>query len=1251
MNDLLALTLNMPSTSQLTANTVFPSRRPLRQWKRLCLWLPALLILPHLALTSRANPFDTLRLYWQTNLINNGGSLSSIESNASSDWNSMDTNASRTYLWSDLPFGSDSANIVSTFQRLEAMALAWAAPNSTLQGNTNLASAVASGLDWMNENVYTTTATEYDNWFHWEDSGPQALNNTEVLLYPALTGTQITNYCAAVDHFGPVEYPTNGATFGWMTGANTADKVLVIGIRAILGQSTNLLTSAQSNLSPVFLYVTGGDGFYTDGSFVFHSNGNGVSGIAYNGHYGLVLLGDIPTIVDLFNSSQWQITDPNLTNVYNWAVNSFEPFVYGGAMMDMVRGRIVSWSYETESEDGSSTVSAIRQIAQFAPSAVATALNNWANSPQAPVGQYNFPSMDRMLALRSGFGFGISMYSSLIANYESINNGNLQGWHQGDGMTYLYIGNTENQFDSDFWPTVDPYHLPGTTAETNVLTDSANEAKTSDQNWVGGAQVAKTYGVAGMSLHAVNTALYAKKSWFMFDNEIVCLGAGITCGDTGGVHTTAENRRLGNPITSSFTLNGTAMTPTVGWSSNLPSATPSWCALSGTGGYYFPAGNSNLQATFVANTGSWSQINSGDDSTVDTDNYLKLWFNHGLQPTNASYAYVILPNMTAGSVSNYALNPDIVILTNTAGIQAVKKPALGVVAANFWTNGNNSADLISVNSKASVITSETSSNLSVGISDPTQTNTSSITVTLNQPAASVASVDSGVTVLQLSPQIILSVNVNGSHGKSFQASFQLSSLAPGAAIIVPATNNIYLNSTNQTLLLSATASNPVPTNAMTTIWSQTGGPGAVTFGNSNALTTTANFSANGAYGIAFTANNGETNSVSLTVVVNSFIGEMVTNGLLGWWKMDETGGTIAYDSSGNGRNATVSGGTFTTGYLSNALYLAGGTNNASFTSVDAAQTTVTAWVYADGNGGSSYPRILVTPGCYLTFRFDGSVNNNALDFATTTTADGTTVNGEWLAPPNSIGTGQWYHVAVSYDKSSVTNVSALYVNGVKLSLTTLTSPAVAPPSYAGTTCIGNRLALDRGWDGLIDDLRIYNRLLSDAEVQSLAMVAAPNLAPTVSAGVNQTVIWPATINLNGAVTDEGNPPGPTTVTWSEVSGPGMIAFANSNILATTASFSAAGNYQLQLAANDGQVTTVGSMLVAAITQPNLSFQLLPGALQLSWPPSYTNWQLQYQTNLSATGWQNLPGAITNPFVAPINPAAGSIFYRLLLLTN
>jgi hyaluronate lyase len=711
----------------------------------------------------QADQYDTLRTYWQNYLIAGAGSASSVAATANSYWSSMNTSSGRTYLWSYLPLGSASANITSTYQQLEQMALAWAMPGTSLYENPSLASAINGGLDFMCTNIYTATASEYGNWYDWEIGSPQALNNTAALMYSSLTGMEITNYVNAENRYAP---GSSAATYGWMTGANTSDKVLVAVICGILVKNGGQISLGQTNLNPVFLYVTSGDGFYTDGSFVFHTV------IAYNGHYGLVLLGDIPKIVNLLQGSAWQITDPNLTNVYNWVSSSFEPLIYDGAMMDMVRGRVASWSYETESEDGSGTFSAVQQIAQFAPPSIASGLTNWVNSPSLPPGQFQFPDMDRVVALRNGFAFGISISSSRIANYESINGGNLHGWFTGDGMTYLYITNsTETQFSGDFWPTVDPYHLPGTTVEINSCANSAGEATTTGQTWVGGAQVKNTYGVAGMSLHAWNTTLFAKKSWFMLDDEIVCLGAGITCSGAAEVDTTVEDRRLGAPITSTFTLNGIRVSPVIGWSSNLPSATPSWCALSGTGGYYFPAGNTNLQATFLVSTGAWSQINSGDSGTVYTDDYLKLWLNHGLLPTNASYSYVLLPNMDANSVSNYALNPDTVIITNTPFVQAVKKPSLGVVAANFWTNGNSSADLISVNSQASVMTMESSNGISIGISDPTQTNTSSITVTLNRAATGFASADAGITVLQLSPQIVFSVNVSEALGKTFQASF------------------------------------------------------------------------------------------------------------------------------------------------------------------------------------------------------------------------------------------------------------------------------------------------------------------------------------------------------------------------------------------------------------------------------------------------------------------------------------------------
>jgi len=721
-----------------------------------------LLLLLVMTIQVRGDQFDDLRLYWQNQLTgtnNSSSTLTSRANTANTYWSSMNTNSSRVNLWSDVPLGSVSANVTTHFSRLEQMALAWATPGCSLQGDTNLAAAITNGLDWMCANSYTTTATEYNNWWDWEIGGLQDFNNAAVLVYPILTATQITNYNNSVDHFCP-------GVQGWMTGANLTDKCKDMIIRGILGKNSGKLSTAQTNMSPVFLYVTSSDGFYRDGSFVQHSV------IAYTGTYGIVLLGDVAQLVNLLNGSTWQITDPNLTNVFNWVVNSYEPVIYHGAMMEMVRGRAISRYSETESTDGSSAISDIRQIGQFAPPATGTAFTNWANSSSLAPGQYQFAGMDRVVAWRSNFCFGLSMSSSRIANYESINGENLHGWFTGDGMTYLYLGNTETQFTGDFWPTVDAYHLPGTTVEQVSRPNSSKEATTTGQTWVGGAQVAGSYGTAGMSLSATNS-LVAKKSWFMFDNQIVCLGAGITCGDAAEIDTTVEDRRLGTSPNNNFMVNGVTNPPVIGWSSNLTSA--AWCALDGVAGYYFPGGATNLLASFVTNTGSWIQVNNGTyvgaTTNVYTDDYLTLWFNHGIKPTNSTYAYVILPNYTASNMTTYAASPDIVVLTNTATVQAASKPALGVVAANFWTDGTNSADLIIVNKKASVITLESVAGISVGISDPTQTNSSTVKVTLNRSAISTLSADTGVTVLQLSPQIIFTVNVSGSLGKTYQASF------------------------------------------------------------------------------------------------------------------------------------------------------------------------------------------------------------------------------------------------------------------------------------------------------------------------------------------------------------------------------------------------------------------------------------------------------------------------------------------------
>ncbi|MGH7416699.1 MAG: PKD domain-containing protein, partial [Candidatus Rokuibacteriota bacterium] len=92
-----------------------------------------------------------------------------------------------------------------------------------------------------------------------------------------------------------------------------------------------------------------------------------------------------------------------------------------------------------------------------------------------------------------------------------------------------------------------------------------------------------------------------------------------------------------------------------------------------------------------------------------------------------------------------------------------------------------------------------------------------------------------------------------------------------------------------------------------------------------------------------------------------------------------------------------------------------------------------------------------------------------------------------------------------------------------------------------------------------------------------------NGAPVVNAGADQTLVHPVEAVLNGTVTDDGrpNPPGFTTASWSQVSGPGLVSFFDSTLPATTASFSVPGSYVLRLTAQDGERSSFDELTVVA----------------------------------------------------------------------
>ncbi|MFD0693010.1 polysaccharide lyase family 8 super-sandwich domain-containing protein [Paenibacillus sp. GCM10027628] len=727
--------------------------------------------------------------------------------NATGYWDQLNKAPNRTAVWNDLSSTTDSAQISSAYGRLKAMALAYSITGSSLYHNASLCTDILSTLDWLYANRYNESKTEYGNWWDWEIGTPQILNDILVLMYDQLTPVQLAKHMKAVDRFvpNPKVRTLNNVT---ETGANLLDKALVVTIRGVVGNNSAKITQGRDSIGPEFVYTDHGDGVYKDGSLVQHTN------IAYTAGYGAVWLSRAADMTFLLNGSLWPVTDPNVNNVYNWVSDTFEPVIYKGLFMDMVNGRGIS---RQSSGSARGTIVTLLRLAEGAPADVALSIKRmakeWINSDTTYANYYDglsiyeltlvkkvmndasikprgelvkhqvFAGMDRIVHLREGYGFGLSLFSNRISAFEKGNNENLKGWYTGIGMTFLYDQDLTG-YRNDYWPTVDSFRLPGTTTDGSGKGVTPVEWKNymNPRTWVGGSSIDGQYGAAGMDFSLSQTTgsdLQGKKSWFMFDDEIVALGAGISSSKAGSqpVETIIDNRKLNDAGDNALTINGAVQSNQIGWSQTLDNV--KWAHLAGNVpgtdvGYYFPEASS-VFGLREARTGAWNEINSGQSSTPVTRNYLSLAFEHGAAPSNASYSYVMLPHKNAAETALYSSAPDVEVLSNTTDVHAVREKKLGITAANFWNPA--SVDFISAYNPASVMVKETDSELTVAVSDPTQKQ-STVALELNRAGLSLVRADDTVSVLQTKPTTKLNINVMGALGMTQTVTFKKDTTAP-----------------------------------------------------------------------------------------------------------------------------------------------------------------------------------------------------------------------------------------------------------------------------------------------------------------------------------------------------------------------------------------------------------------------------------------------------------------------------------------
>jgi len=797
----------------------------------------------HVTVTDKVmDKYDVLRENWKETLTGKGYDINDphivkmigeIDFGTNESWSTMEKNINTPYLWSKYNSTTASSHVRGPYIQLFGMAKAYNTYGSAYYGDQQLLADTIYGLEWMYENRYKPGIKPYGNWWDWEIGTPVVLNNIVTLIYEELTPEQISKYMDTIYYYQPDPVISGGGPDPVSpkrpsVGANRVDTCKIAAVRGVLIKDSVHIGQARDGLSDVFDYVTTGDGFYEDGSFVQHGT------IAYNGTYGKVLLDGIANILYLLNGTEWTVTDTDVNNIYNSVEKSYAPLFFSGAMMDMVNGRSISRSALQDHGTGHSVLSAIMKLALSAPDNQKKTFNELIKTQIQKDSFYNhienegniykyqlaqailndssltllkddnfhkqYSNMDRVVHNRKDYAFGISMHSSRIGNYESMNGENLKAWHTGDGMTYLYNSDLDQYMD--FWPTVDSYRLPGTTEAVGPRKNAEGQRRNKTngnmstlKSWVGGAQLNDEFGAVGMDFISWNDTVTAKKSWFLFDNEIVALGSDITSNQAQSVETTIENRKLNDLGDNKILVDGLTQSTNLGWEEAKTGT--DWVHLEGDGaessiGYYFPH-SEDVNIIRESRTGAWSDISTKGLTDVITKNYFTMYIDHGNTPVGAKYEYVLLPGATRRGISYYSKNPEIEILAQSSDVHAVRENTLNITAANFWNDKVVQADFIKVDKKASVMVKEDDSFIEVAISDPTMLNNDVINVELvGKEAANEIIGDPRVIIEGLSGAVKFKVDVKDAKGQTIYLKFNKSKTLLNANIEITNTDNMDL---------------------------------------------------------------------------------------------------------------------------------------------------------------------------------------------------------------------------------------------------------------------------------------------------------------------------------------------------------------------------------------------------------------------------------------------------------------------------